>query len=191
MLAPVTLTTERLVLRPWRTEDREPFAALNADPEVMRYFPKPLTRAESDAFVDGINEHMTHRGWGLWAVEVVGHAPFIGFVGLNVPGFQAVFTPCVEVGWRLAKEHWGRGYASEAATAVLRFGFETLELDEIVSFTSTINRPSQAVMEKIGMTHDPADDFDHPRIEPGHDLERHVLYRYPRDRWPCVHREIG
>jgi RimJ/RimL family protein N-acetyltransferase len=118
-------------------------------------------------------------------------APFVGFVGLNVPGFQAVFTPCVEIGWRLAKEHWGRGYASEAAVEALQYGFEGIGLDEIVSFTSTINRPSQAVMEKIGMTHDPADDFDHPRVEPGHDLERHVLYRYPRDRWSCAHGEIG
>jgi RimJ/RimL family protein N-acetyltransferase len=172
-----TLTTDRLLLRPWRPSDRAPFAALNADPEVMRYFPKLLTREESDAFVDRIEANFAARGWGLWAVEVIDGPEFIGFVGLNVPGFEAAFTPCVEVGWRLAKEHWGNGYATEAARAATHYGFQVLELDEIVSFTSTVNRPSRAVMERIGMTHDAAEDFDHPNVPPGHELCRHVLYR--------------
>jgi ribosomal-protein-alanine N-acetyltransferase len=177
------LTTDRLRLRRWRDEDRAPFAALNADPDVMRYFPSTLTRAQSDAMVDAIEEDFAARGWGLWAVEVVGGAPFIGFVGLNVPGFEAAFTPCVEIGWRLAKEHWGHGYASEAAREVLRFGFEDAGLDEIVSFTSVENTPSQAVMTRIGMVRDPAEDFDHPRLAIGHWLRRHVLYRLSREQW--------
>jgi RimJ/RimL family protein N-acetyltransferase len=181
MTKPVELTTKRLLLRPWRDTDRAPFAALNADPEVMRYFPAPLTRAESDAMVDAITENFAARGWGLWAVEVVDDARFAGFVGLNVPGFEAAFTPCVEVGWRLAKEQWGKGYAAEAARAAVQFGFDGLDLDEILSWTATANLPSQAVMERIGMTHDPAGDFDHPRLPEGHWLRRHVLYRLPRE----------
>ncbi len=183
MTVPSELRTERLVLRPWRDTDRAPFAALNADPEVMRYFPAPLTRGESDAMVDAITENFATRGWGLWAVEVVDGPAFVGFVGLNVPGFEAVFTPCVEVGWRLAKEHWSQGYASEGARAALRYGFEVVGLDQILSWTATTNAPSQAVMQRIGMTHDPGDDFDHPRMPEGHPLRRHVLYRMPRARW--------
>jgi len=180
---PSELRTERLVLRPWRDADRGPFAALNADPEVMRYFPAPLTRGESDAMVDALSENFATRGWGLWAVEVVDGPAFVGFIGLNVPGFEAVFTPCVEVGWRLAKEHWNQGYASEGARAALRYGFEVVGLDQILSWTATTNAPSQAVMQRIGMTHDPGDDFDHPRMPEGHPLRRHVLYRMPRARW--------
>ena len=183
MTVPSELRTERLVLRPWRDADRAPFAALNADPEVMRYFPAPLTRGESDAMVDAITENFSTRGWGLWAVEVVDGPAFVGFIGLNVPGFEAVFTPCVEVGWRLAKEHWNQGYASEGARAALRYGFEVVGLDQILSWTATTNAPSQAVMQRIGMTHDPGDDFDHPRMPEGHPLRRHVLYRMPRARW--------
>ena len=183
MTVPTELRTERLVLRPWRESDRAPFAALNADPEVMRHFPAPLTRRESDAMVDAVTENFATRGWGLWAVEVVDGPAFVGFVGLNVPGFEAVFTPCVEVGWRLAKEHWNQGYASEGARAALRYGFEVVGLDQILSWTATTNAPSQAVMQRIGMTHDPGDDFDHPRLPEGHPLRRHVLYRMPRARW--------
>jgi ribosomal-protein-alanine N-acetyltransferase len=180
MPVPVELKTDRLLLRPWHEEDRVPFAALNADPEVMRYFPAPLTRAESDAMVDSIMDNFARRGWGLWAVEVTDAARFIGFVGLNPANFDAAFTPCVEVGWRLAKEHWGHGYASEAARVAVQFGFAGLELDEICSWTATVNLPSRAVMERIGMTHDPAEDFDHPRVAVGHWLRPHVLYRLPR-----------
>ena len=174
------MRSERLLLRRWRRSDLAPFAALNADPRVMRYFPATLSRAESDAFADGIEDHFAEKGFGLWAVEVPGGAPFIGFVGLSVPRFEASFTPCVEIGWRLAAEHWGRGYAPEAARAALAFGFDTLALREILSFTAMANQPSRRVMEKLGMTHDPADDFDHPALPEGHALRRHVLYRLSR-----------
>jgi RimJ/RimL family protein N-acetyltransferase len=171
------MRSERLLLRRWRPSDRAPFAALNADPNVMRYFPATLARAESDAFADQIEAHFERHGFGLWAVEVPGLAPFIGFVGLSVPRFEAPFTPCVEVGWRIAAEHWGRGYAPEAARAALGFGFDTVGLREVLSFTAVANQSSRRVMEKLGMSHDPADDFDHPALPEGHALRRHVLYR--------------
>lgn len=171
------LRTDRLVLRPWRESDREPFAALNADPDVMEFFPAPLTREESDGFADRIEAAITGQGWGLWAAEVVGGPAFIGFIGLAAPRFEAAFTPCVEVGWRLARSAWGHGYAPEGATEALRYGFEELALAEIVSFTSVLNTKSRRVMEKIGMTHDPADDFDHPSLPVDSPLRRHVLYR--------------
>jgi RimJ/RimL family protein N-acetyltransferase len=171
------LRTERLLLRQWRDADREPFAELNADPETMRYFVSTMTREESDAFVDRASELIDERGWGLWAVEVAGGAPFVGFVGLNIPGY---WPDWVEVGWRLRREHWGNGYATEAAREALRFGFEELGLEEIVSFTSVSNTPSRRVMERIGMAHDPSRDFDHPAIPNGHPLQRHVLYAIAR-----------
>jgi RimJ/RimL family protein N-acetyltransferase len=180
MSAIATIRTARLELRPWRDEDRAPFAALNADPRVMEFFPKTLDRADSDAMAARLREHFDRHGFGLWAVEVPGVADFIGFVGLAVPRFEAHFTPCVEIGWRLAREHWGRGYATEAARAALAFGFRDLALDEIVSFTTTANLRSRAVMERIGMTRSPADDFDHPALPEGHPLRRHVLYRARR-----------
>jgi RimJ/RimL family protein N-acetyltransferase len=166
----------RVVLRQWREADREPFARLNADPETMRYFPSTMSREESDAMVDWASEVIAERGWGLWAVEVPGVAPFVGFVGLNVPRFM---PDAVEVGWRLLKEHWGNGYATEAAGEALRYGFEELGLDEIVSFTTVSNTPSRRVMERIGMTHDPSRDFDHPNVPEG-PLKRHVLYAIRR-----------
>lgn len=190
---PDGLTTERLVLRRWRSSDLEPFAALNADPVVMEHFPAPLTRAESDALVERIEATFTREGLGLWAVEVSATGELAGFVGLARPAFAAHFTPAVEVGWRLAAAHWGRGYAAEAARAAVADGFDRLGLDEIVSFTSVGNVRSQRVMRAIGMTHDPADDFDHPGMPPSHRLVRHVLYRLSRsahdepsrarDRW--------
>jgi RimJ/RimL family protein N-acetyltransferase len=146
----------------------------------MRYFPAPLDRAASDALVEGARAAIAERGWGQWAVEVVGGAPFVGFVGLNEPSFEAHFTPAVEVGWRLARAHWGHGYATEAARAASAFGLEALALPEIVSFTAVANEPSRRVMERIGMTHDPADDFDHPGLPAGDPLRRHVLYRLRR-----------
>jgi RimJ/RimL family protein N-acetyltransferase len=177
-----TLHTPRLCLRPWRAEDLPAFAALNADPRVMEFFPKTLNRAESDARAARIRDEFARRGFGLWAVEVPGVADFIGFVGLTVPGFEAHFTPCVEIGWRLAFEHWCRGYATEAARAALAFGFDPdrLALDEVVSSTTTANRRSRAVMERLGMARSPADDFDHPALPEGHPLRRHVLYRIRR-----------
>src|SRR5215468_11052387 len=169
------LRTERLILRRWRPADRQPFAALNADARVMEYFSAVLNREESDALAKQIDEHFELHGFGLWAVEVPGVAPFAGFVGLSVPRFEAHFTPCVEIGWRLAREHWGRGYATEGAVAALAFGFRDLGLTEIVSFTAPANQPSRRVMSRLGMTRDPRDDFDHPALPAGHALRRHVL----------------
>lgn len=177
------LTTDRLVLRQWTDADYEPFAALNADPVVMEHFPAPVTREASDALIDRVKPLIESGGFGLWAVEVRETGQFIGFTGLSVPSFEAHFMPAVEIGWRLAKDAWGKGYATEAALASLEFGFGPAGLDEIVSFTATTNLPSQRVMQRIGMTHDEAGDFDHPRLEPGHRLERHVLYRITRAQW--------
>jgi RimJ/RimL family protein N-acetyltransferase len=174
------LTTDRLLLRPWTDADREPFAAMNSDPAVMEHFPALMTREESDAFVDRIGAQLAEWGFGLWALEVRDTGRFIGFTGLSRPSFEAHFTPAVEIGWRLSKEAWGNGYATEAARAALAYGFGPAGLDEIVSFTATTNLPSQRVMQRIGMTHDESDDFDHPRVPAGHRLQRHVLYRITR-----------
>jgi RimJ/RimL family protein N-acetyltransferase len=174
------LRTSRLLLRQWRDADYEPFAALNADPEVMRHFPAPMSRERSDAFGDRERQLIDERGWGIWAVEVPGEHVFVGFVGLAEPRFEAHFMPAVEVGWRLAREHWGRGYATEAARAALAFGFETIGLEEIVSFTTVANERSRRVMERLGMTHDPTDDFEHPSLPPGDPIRPHVLYRIRR-----------
>lgn len=179
------LQTERLVLRSWREDDREPFAAMNADPEVMRHFPSTLTRQESDVFFNRHRSLTDDRGWGLWAVEAPGVAPFIGFVGLNVPGFRAHFTPCVEVGWRLDRRWWGHAYAPEGGVAALAFAFDELGEAEVVSFTTTKNHSSQRVMQKLGMTRDPTEDFDHPSL-PDWDERRHVLYRITAQRWRQV-----
>ena len=175
------LRTERLLLRPWRETDLEPFAALTADPAVMEYFTKTLDRQESDALAAQFRDRFDEQGgYGRWAVEVVDVAPFIGFVGLQKVTFEVPFSPCVEVGWRLTREHWGKGYATEAARASLRYGFEQLGLDEIVSFTVPANARSRAVMERIGMTRSADDDFDHPVLPEGHRLRRHVLSRIRR-----------
>lgn len=187
-----TLATERLILRPWQESDLAPFAALNADARVMEYMPARLDRAGSDALVARAQAHFDRHGFGPWAVELrsgepgSGDAGLIGFVGLMVPSFEAHFTPCVEVGWRLAFVHWGRGYATEAAQAALAFGFGSAGLDEIVSFTSVGNARSRAVMERLGMRRDPADDFDHPTLPEGHALRRHVLYRLARRDWEAA-----
>jgi RimJ/RimL family protein N-acetyltransferase len=171
------LRTERLLLRRWRDDDRAPFAALNADPVVMEHLPAVLARDESDAFVDRLEAEFDDVGFGLWAVEVVGAAPFIGYVGLHRAPDSVPFAPAVEVGWRLAREHWSHGYATEGARAAIDFGFREARLDEIVSFTVPANERSWHVMERLGMTRDPADDFDHPTLRAGHRLRRHVLYR--------------
>jgi RimJ/RimL family protein N-acetyltransferase len=170
------LSTARLVLRQWRGADLEPFAALNADLEVMQYFPAPLTRRQSDALAARNQGTIARQGWGLWAVEVIDGPPFIGFVGLNRATFEARFTPAVEVGWRLARGYWGNGYATEAAAAAIEWGFDRLRLDQIVSFTAAVNERSSRVMERLGMTRDPTDDFDHPLVSDG-PLRRHVLFR--------------
>jgi len=174
------INTERLLLRRWRTGDKDAFARVNADPVVMEHFLSPLDRAESDAFADRIEAGFITNGYGLWAVEVPGEAQFIGYVGLVPVTFEAHFTPAVEVGWRLARGYWDRGFASEAARAVVADGFDRIGLEEIVSFTVPANMRSWRVMERLGMTHDPVDDFDHPRLPVGHRLRRHVLYRLKR-----------
>jgi len=177
------LTTDRLILRHWRDEDRARFAEMNADPRVMEHFPAPLTRVESDALIDEFERRFDPRGFGLWALERRDNGEFIGFTGLSAVPWETHFTPAIEVGWRLAPEAWGHGYATEAAREALRFGFERAGLDEIVSFTVPGNVRSRAVMERLGMTRDPADDFDHPRLREGHPLRRHVLYRLDRQSW--------
>jgi len=177
------LRTERLVLRPWRPEDLEPFAALNADPRVAASLGGPQDRTFSDTLAARIFKEFDERGYGRWAIEVPGEAPFVGFVGLAVPSFEAHFTPCVEIGWRLAFDYWGRGYATEGAVAAMDFGFTAAGLEEIVSFTAATNVRSQAVMERLGMHRDPKDDFGHERLGPEHPLYRHVLYRITRGEW--------
>jgi RimJ/RimL family protein N-acetyltransferase len=177
------IETERLLLRPWRDADLEPFADLNADVRVMEHFPSTASRAESQALMARIRGHFDQRGYGLWAVEVKRDDPFIGFVGLSAVPFDAHFTPAVEIGWRLAHASWGRGYASEAAGASLRLAFLEVGLDEVVSFTVTANRRSRAVMQRIGMHHADADDFDHPHVPVGNPMRRHVLYRLRRAEW--------
>jgi RimJ/RimL family protein N-acetyltransferase len=166
-------------MRRWQPRDRAPFAALNADPVAMEFLPAVLTRAESDTFIERIEASFKERGWGLWAIEIR-DGTFAGYVGLWPAQFDADFTPAVEIGWRLAVSCWGNGYAPEAARAALSFGFDEIGLDEIVSFTSVRNHKSQRVMQKIGMTTDPAEDFDHPSLPDGHRLRRHVLYRIAR-----------
>lgn len=177
---PIILTTARLRLRPWRPEDLPRFTELNADPRVMEHFPKLLTSEESDRQAAGIAAHFQKHGFGFWAVEAIGVTDFVGFVGLSIPTFEAHFTPCVEIGWRLAFDHWGHGYATEAARAAVDCGFRRLGLAEIVAFTVPANRRSIAVMQRLGMTRSPAEDFDHPRLPQGHPLRRHVLYRLQR-----------
>lgn len=169
--------TPRLILRPWREADLAPFAAINADPEVMRFFPKRLNRTESDAFAREIIARHAAQGFGFWAVEEKAGAPFIGFVGLNRPKPDLPFGPCVEAAWRLSPDHWGKGYATEAARAVLTDAFGPLGLAEVVSFTTPGNARSRGVMERLGMRREPAFDFDHPSLPEGHALRPHLVYR--------------
>src|ERR1700722_1854011 len=164
------IKTNRLILRPWEEKDLEPFSGLNADPRVREYFPGLLSRQESDHSVKLMSEHIDRCGWGLWAVSLIETDEFIGFIGLEDVHFKAHFThsPAVEIGWRLAFNYWGKGYATEGALAAVQYGFESLNLKEIVSFTAVQNRRSRHVMEKIGMHHDPKDDFDHPKLPEAH-----------------------
>ena len=177
-----SIETARLVLRRWRAEDRVPFAALNADPAVMEFLPSALTRAQSDEMVERIESGFAERGFGLWALEVKTTGQFIGFTGLSPANFEAPFCPAVEVGWRLTRSAWGSGLATEAARASLAYGFGVVGLDEVVSLTFVGNRRSRAVMERLGMSHDPSEDFVHPRLR-DHPLAHHVLYRLSADRW--------
>jgi len=165
------IRTERLLLRQWQESDREPWAAMNADPRVREFFPSVLTREESDAAFDRISSGIDERGWGQWAVEADGE--FLGFTGLAAPGFR----DGVEIGWRFATSAWGHGYATEAARAAIDYGFEQLSLPEIISFTTVLNVRSRAVMERIGMIRDEDGDFEHPSVPVGDPVRKHVLYR--------------
>jgi RimJ/RimL family protein N-acetyltransferase len=175
------LRTERLLMRHWSDADRAPFAALNADPEVMRHFPAPLDRPASDAFLDMVERRLDEQGWGLWALERLDDGELIGFTGLH-PAIDLPVSPAVEVGWRLARAHWGQGFAPEAGRAALQVAFAGLGLAEVVSFTTSRNVPSRRVMTKLGLVHDPARDFDHPRT-PGWSGQHHVLYAISAEQW--------
>lgn len=178
---------ERILLRDWCDSDLAAYAQLNADPEVRRYFPSTLSREESDGEASRLRAHAEREGFTFWVLEIPGVTTFAGMVGLILTGFEAHFTPCIEVGWRLARAHWGQGYASEAAKLALKFGFETLQADEIIALTVPANTASRAVMQRIGMQHNPADDFDHPRLAADHPFRRHVLYRIDKARWQQSH----
>lgn len=175
--------TERLIMRRWKKTDEEPFVAMNANAQVMEFFPKLLDAAASKKMIQKIEESFDKNGFGLWALEIKQTKEFIGFTGLSIPGFTTHFTPCVEIGWRIAPKFWGLGYAPEAAKQALLFGFNQLNLDEIVSFTAIENKKSIRVMEKIGMTHNESDDFDHPQLDQDHPLCHHVLYRLVKNAW--------
>lgn len=170
------LKTERLLLRQWREADYEPFAALNADPDVMAFYPSTQTAERSLEMAKYFQGLIAEKGWGFWAVERLSDQRFLGFVGLHEPSYDLPVTPCVEIGWRLSKDAWGKGYATEAAKAALGFAFETLKLKQVYSFTSVGNLRSRAVMEKIGMSNTHAN-FEHPIIPEGHPLREHVLYK--------------
>ncbi len=180
---PEVLTTERLILRRWCDADRAPFARLNADPRVMEFLPRCLQQSESDRLIDRIEDHFLAHGFGLYASELRADHSFVGFIGLSVPDFDAPFMPAVEIGWRLAFEHWGKGLATEGAREMLRFAFEVLSLKGLVSFTTPSNHRSIRVMEKLDMTRDPADDFEHPSLKTDDPLRPHVLYRLSKMRW--------
>lgn len=175
------VSTPRLTLRRWKDEDKEPGANLNADPQVMEFMPKALSSEESHSLVERIESNFKEHGFGLFAAELVSSQTFIGFIGLAIPRFQASFTPCVEIGWRIAFEHWGNGYATEGARAVLQFAFNELNLKEVVSFTVTANLRSRRVMERIGMKF--IEEFEHPSLPEGHFLRRHILYTITKASW--------
>lgn len=182
----IMIKTKRLILRPWKEEDLEPFAKLNSDPKVMEYFPGLLNAEESNQLAHDIQHKIEENGYGMWAVSIVDVSDFIGFIGLNAIDFSKLpvhFAPAVEIGWRLAAEYWGKGYATEGALACLEYGFETLHLNEIVAFTAVQNRRSRAVMKRLGMHHNSQDDFDHPKVPEGYSLRRHVLYRIGLNQW--------
>lgn len=179
------LETERLILRRWQDSDLEPFSAITADTEVRRYYPSTLTKGETKSLVERIESHFAREGFGLWALVLKSSGEFIGYTGLSKPTFEAHFMPCVEIGWQISRKHWGKGYAPEAARKSLEDGFVRLKLEEIVSFTTTLNAQSIRVMEKLGMQRNPADDYEHPMLPDGHPLKPHVLYRLPKAVWAC------
>ncbi|OEZ49314.1 hypothetical protein JAB1_25040 [Janthinobacterium sp. MP5059B] len=183
----IELMTPRLVLRQWRDSDLAPFAALNADPRVMAYFPTALSRDASDAMARRCSGLIDERGWGLWAVALRENDAFIGMTGLHIPAAQLPCSPCVEIGWRLAFDYWGQGYAQEAAQAALQAGYERLQLPEIVAFTALPNVRSSALMARLGMRREAAT-FEHPALPAGHALRTHCLYRLTRAEW--LQREV-
>jgi RimJ/RimL family protein N-acetyltransferase len=176
------IQTPRLKLRQWQADDYAPFAVMSADPIVMECFPSVLAADQSNAMADKIQTKIARQGWGWWAVEILETGAFAGFVGLSRPGYPLPFAPCVEVGWRLDKAFWGQGYATEAGNAALDFGFNTLKLDEIVSFTAVPNVRSQAVMQRLGMRNT-GENFQHPMVPEGDRLCEHVLYKITQDQW--------
>ena len=182
MSSPIEIKTPRLKLRQWRLSDHSAFASINADSRVMEFFPKTLTQLESDFLAQRLTSRIAEHGWGFWALERLDSGVFIGFVGLGIPELVFHFSPCVEIGWRLAFQHWGAGLATEAATAALKFGFEKLNLPEIVAFASIHNYRSRAVMNRIGMSEDP-ETFQHPALESGSYLSTHCLYRLNKCQW--------
>jgi len=177
MAAPI-LETERLILRQWKQGDLPEFARMNGDERVMEFFPSTLSVEESNQLAERIQQELQEKEYGLWAVEVKGGASFVGFVGLRDQDFPAPFTPCIEIGWRLSFDHWGNGYAFEAASRITEYALQEIKLKEIVSFTSSTNTRSRKLMEKLGMTYNPQDDFDHSKLPNGHPLQPHVLYRF-------------
>ena len=180
---PFQLVTERLRVRLWDEADRAAFRRMNADPRVMKFFPSTLSEAESDALLARIQAHQEEHGFTFWAVEDMPTGNLAGFTGLARATFDAPFTPCVEIGWRFLPEYWGTGYALEAARSVMGYAFKVLNLPEVVAFTAETNLPSQGLMRRLGMLHNPAEDFDHPALPPDHPLHRHVLYRMLKDFW--------
>lgn len=187
MTKSIVIKTERLILRQWIPEDLEPFARLNADPLVREYFSSILTKEKSDLSAKLISDEIDKNGYGFWAISVPNVSDFVGFVGIRPVDFESHFTPAVEIGWRLAHEFWGKGYATEGAIASLKYGFEMLNLDEIVAFTAVANARSRNVMEKIGMHRSVEDDFDHPQLNVNDKLKRHVLYRIKKQEWNNVY----
>lgn len=185
------IQTARLILRRWRDSDLDALTAINTDPAVLEHLPGPVDRTGTAAMIQRFEQHFDEHGFGLWAVELAGGEPCLGWVGLTRVDFEAPFVPAVEVGWRLARSAWGHGYATEAARAALAFAFDEAGLDEVVSFTVPANRRSRAVMERVGLRHDPTGDFEHPRLEPGHRLRSHVLYRIDRAAWRARRRREG
>ena len=178
----IVVKTERLILRQWRADDRPLFAAINADPQVMEYFPSTLTRAQSDALVDRIINGINVSGWGFWAAERIDTAEFIGFVGINYSADGLPFAPCVDIGWRLGRQHWGQGFATEAAHGAMAYAFTHANLDRLVSMTPLANTASERVMQKLGMIKQQKT-FLHPKVAQGHLLQEHVLYDLNRDQW--------
>ena len=183
-MTPPTLRTERLLLRPWRDSDRASFAAMNADERTMEHFPALWTRQESDGFVARAQAALERDGFGPWAVEVAGVASFIGFVSLERVRQDLPFAPAIEVMWRFSADYWGKGYASEAAVAAMKYGFEQCGFAEIVGFSSAANIPSRRMNRRLQMVRDPDGDFEYPGLPAEHRLLRHVLYRARRDSWP-------